>query len=789
MNNDPNELTLTDLITGRKRGEPLPTSSSAPPPPPPGYVLQAPSGEAASPPPPPPGYVLQPSGASGAAPATEEPSILSQLGRQFVMAGRNVAHGAMAIPGIVNDPIVNSLNYAEDKLGIDPKYRFGTAAQATDALLNAAHVPDYQPQNGTERVVGNIEQAVGGTGGMVGAGKFLAGEASPLVAKIGELLSERMGGQLASAATGATAAGVTREAGGGPIAQMAAGLVGGVVPSVPTLGSELTRDLVRGGEAGRQTVENNVAAFKAAGTMPTAGQATQNRVLQSAESLLAKAPGGAGVMQRAAEQQAGQAAQGIDSVADQLSTIRDPAGAGRTIERGISGAGGFLDRFKHESGALYDKLDQHIPADTRIGVGATAQALDALTASIPGAPNLSRFFQNQKIGALKGALTQDTQGAEAALSRPEVAGPVQALKDEAAAKTAYAQQVADGEGAALEQQNAVRRALGMKPKVAPQAEPVTADDHISELLGQMVDGKLPYEAVKKLRTLVGDEASNVSIASDVPRSKWKALYAALSDDLKGAAEAQGPDAMRAWKRANAYYRAGQNRIDTIAHVVDKSGGPEAIFNAATSGTREGATTLRAVMQSLQPEEQKVLASVVVRRLGRATPGQQNAAGDQFSMSSYLTNWNRLSPEARRALFGRFGPKFSQDMDHLATMAENVRAGSKVFANPSGTAGSASQIGAWASALTSLASGHPSGAVGVGAVAGVGNLAARLMTNPRFVNWLRGQQTKGLAPQMANYANLLNMAKEHNDPDLKAAADLLRQPAPQEQTDTSQGEQR
>jgi hypothetical protein len=46
-------------------------------------------------------------------------------------------------------------------------------------------------------------------------------------------------------------------------------------------------------------------------------------------------------------------------------------------------------------------------------------------------------------------------------------------------------------------------------------------------LNQFIDGKLPYEALKKLRTLVGREMADSSIVSDVPRSKWTALYGAL----------------------------------------------------------------------------------------------------------------------------------------------------------------------------------------------------------------------------------------------------------------------
>ncbi|MGA0588100.1 hypothetical protein ACO2Q2_13365 [Dyella sp. KRB-257] len=789
MNDDPNQLTLADLMLGRRRGDPLPTpaptaprpAAGLPPPPPPGYVLQqvaeAAPRAASEPPPPPPGYVMEPSQRLpdvNVSPEAE-PSLMDQLKRSSVGALRSFAHGVASIPGMINDPIVHSLNWAEEKAGVDPRYRFGTASQAADYLMNKAGVPEYTPQNATERVVNNIEEGLGSAVGTMGTGALMKGASNGVASSIGDMLTQNAGGQIASSATGAGAAGVARENGAGTSGQIAAGLVGGVVPAALSAGAQgAVRAAIRGGEAGRQTVENNVKAFKVAGTTPTVGQATQSRVLQNAESLLAKAPGSSGVVQQSAERQADQASQGIDALADQLSKVRDPAGAGRTIDRGISGAGGFIDRFRQESGALYDKLDNYIPADKRIDVSNTMELLPELNPTIPGAPATSKLFQNARIRGIEEGLKADTGGPEAALTRPEV----KAKADELA-------QVLGDNNAAIESANAAGKQAvddanllrdGTQKQTFNPDRPLSQDEiqaNIRQLASTMVDGKLPYEALKKLRTLVGNEMNNNSLVSDVPRSKWTALYGALSRDLQNAAKEAGPKAQQAWNRANAYYRAGSSRIDSIASVVDKSGGPEAIFNAATSGTRDGATTLRAVMQSLKPDEQKVLASVMVRRLGRATPGAQNAAGDAFSMSSYLTNWNRLSPEAKKALFGRFGPKFSQDMDHLATMAENVRSGSKVFANPSGTAATAANIAAWTSMIGSLASGqlHTAGTIAAGV--GSANLVARVMTNPRFVGWLAKQTRLGIPPQAANLANLRNMAQEHDDPDLKAMADLVQ----------------
>lgn len=753
------------------------------PPPPPGYVMQPMPSASTSIPPPPPGYVLQ--GAPAPDAATQPRTAMQNWGRAAAMTGRDVIQGVLSLPEMLHDVMVRApYNAIASAVGSDS--RIAPGAVQIDNILNKIGVPDPQPENGVERVVGNIDKGMGSVLGGAGLGSILAKSGNAIASGLGNLFADHLGAQTASAVTGAGAAATAKEAGASPATQMAAGVLGGLSPAVLQAGaSAATRGIVRGGEQGRQAVADSVKDFEAAGTTPTVGQATQGRVAQSVESLLSKAPGSAGVMDGKAQQQAQEAAQGIDEIANRLSSIRDPAGAGRAINRGISGPGGFIDRFRQESGALYDKLDQFIPADQRVDVANTVKVLPELNPTIPGAPATSKFFQNAKIKGIEGALESDINNPEASLSRPEVQQKAQALGQAMEGNNAAVEVSNQAEQAAVDQANATR--VGTPVKTFTPDEPLSPEEmraNIRALASSMTDGKLPYEAVKKLRTLVGNEMNNNSLVSDVPRSKWTSLYAALSKDLQGAAQDAGPDAQRAWSRANAYYKAGQGRIDTIANVVDKAGGPEAIFNAATSGTRDGATTLRAVMQALQPDERKVLAGVMVRKLGRATPGQQNAAGDAFSMSSFLTNWNRLSPDARKALFGRFGPKFSQDMDHLAQMAENVRTGSKVFSNPSGTAASASNIGAWASALTSLASGHPSGAAGVAAVAGVGNLAARLMTNPRFVRWLAKQTQLNLPPQQANWANLYNMAKTHDDLDLKKVADLLRQPRVQEHGNAS-----
>jgi hypothetical protein len=232
--------------------------------------------------------------------------------------------------------------------------------------------------------------------------------------------------------------------------------------------------------------------------------------------------------------------------------------------------------------------------------------------------------------------------------------------------------------------------------------------------------------------------------SDIPRAQVKQLYGGLSDDLRGAAQAAGPDAVQAFSRASNYYRAGMGRMDVLSDVLDKNGGPEQVFNGAISGTKDGATRLRSVMQSLQPEQQQVVASTVFKRMGQATAGNQNAAGDVFSPETFLTNYNKMSPEAKSALFDRV-PGLREQADNLADVAENLREGSRVFKNASGTAGGENQseifkhlVSLGAGAVMGHGGGSPGAIAGAGAaLVGVPSSAymlSKALTNPNTVNW-------------------------------------------------------
>lgn len=135
-----------------------------------------------------------------------------QLARQVGLTARYGIEGGLALPATIANLPASASNYL-----------FGTELpeqnQAISQGLDSLGLP--KPETGLERVVGDASRAVVG----VGSGVPVAN-----VTPYASVLNSGLGTQAAAATTGATASGLTREAGYGPTAQFAAGIAGGVIP-------------------------------------------------------------------------------------------------------------------------------------------------------------------------------------------------------------------------------------------------------------------------------------------------------------------------------------------------------------------------------------------------------------------------------------------------------------------------------------------------------------------------------------------------------------------------------
>ena len=603
--------------------------------------------------------------------------------------GTGFWRGATRLAGLPVDTVANVIDLGKAAIGAPYTALTGKTPQALEPLDRS------QVVGSSEYLLNKFRQVPGGSlmvdpQNPAYEGGYLqnAGAALTAVNRPNSLL--QLGNQVVLSQAGAAAGKATYDATGSEAAAITAGMLPGAAQMA---GTEATKRAVRGGEEGRQRMAQRTRDLANAGvTNPTLGLASGNKLLGGVENLLQNTPGAVGIMQNARTQ----AVDGMEGAANQAASLASPnrgsIDAGRAIQKG---GVNFKDSFKAQQAALYDRLDQFIDPQQPVAVNSTKDTLSELNAGIRGAPELSKQFQNGRLLSIEQAIKSDTSGAPASV-------------------TVFAQPPR-GAGGLMNPPVEQPPILVQSPAGPPR-------------------NTLPFEAVKKTRTLVGNEIADNSLMSDVPRSKWNPLYAALSDDMQGAATAAGPQAENALNRANQYTRAGNDRLERIAPIVDRNS-PEGSFRALESTLRDNNSTFQAVKKSLPEDARGSFAGTIIERLGKATPGQQDATGSRWSPETFLTNWNRISPEAQRELLAGI-PNAGQVkdlVDSVAKAASMMRDNSKMWANPSGTGANVAArgvIGAIGAGGAGAAAGLLNPLVPLGAAAGLAgvNLAARGLTS-------------------------------------------------------------
>jgi hypothetical protein len=162
----------------------------------------------------------------------------------------------------------------------------------------------------------------------------------------------------------------------------------------------------------------------------------------------------------------------------------------------------------------------------------------------------------------------------------------------------------------------------------------------------------------------------------------KRLYGALSTDLQSTATRMGPAAQTAFDQASALTRGGHDFIERPLSQIIRGNeiSPENAAKAALNSGTAGGTTLQTIRDQM-PKAADELAAFKLRNMAAALPGQQTQE-TPVSAATFSTNLNRLSPEARQALFASIEPKLSA----LQTVAERGKETFARYGNPSGTGG-------------------------------------------------------------------------------------------------------
>jgi hypothetical protein len=251
------------------------------------------------------------------APATAaepEPSMLDKAGHLAGVANKSIIKGLADLPGTALDVVSYPFRKGTEALTGQPIQPYSESINSGLDQLSTATGIGADPQTAGERILAAGTRGAAGAAGGVGVGQQLARSAGPTAAGIGEFLAQNPIVQSVSGG-GAGASGQTaKEMGGGPNAQLAASLAGGLLTGAaasPFASKALPESLPAGSRTGPATpatpaseYQQAVAALKNEGIPLTTGQQSGTNWVKSTERGLAEVPIGGRPIQNAFEDQA-----------------------------------------------------------------------------------------------------------------------------------------------------------------------------------------------------------------------------------------------------------------------------------------------------------------------------------------------------------------------------------------------------------------------------------------------------------------------------------------------------
>lgn len=189
-----------------------------------------------------------------------------------------------------------------------------------------------------------------------------------------------------------------------------------------------------------------------------------------------------------------------------------------------------------------------------------------------------------------------------------------------------------------------------------------------------VDTALPYGVLKDLRSTFGKSIGKINgPLADMDQGRVKMIYGKLSDDMRLAAESSGADALKAFEQANGFYSRGRDIIDGTISKFTNAQTPQQAYNNLKNmliegNVRQSTSAILNIKKALPASDFDTFRSTLISNLGKATAGAQDAAGEAFSPSTFLTNYNKLNKSSRKVVFG----DLSDELEKFAKVAEQAK---------------------------------------------------------------------------------------------------------------------
>ena len=242
------------------------------------------------------------------------------------------------------------------------------------------------------------------------------------------------------------------------------------------------------------------------------------------------------------------------------------------------------------------------------------------------------------------------------------------------------------------------------------------------------DTGLRYDALKRYRTNVGSLITENAITGQ-DNALAKRVYAALSEDMKAVAKESGPETLKAFENANAFFNRGVTEIEgRLQKYIGSKADPAAILTSIKNSSKGSDFRVSAIMKAIPSHDKPIIRDAILQQLGKNQSGE-------FSPTVFFKDFNKISPEAKKALFGAESSAFRGSLERLARISQKISESGRyeIFSRTADNLGNVGLIALSAVDLGTAA-----------AATATSNATARLLTNPSFAKTLAKYSMKPIS---------------------------------------------
>ena len=257
--------------------------------------------------------------------------------------------------------------------------------------------------------------------------------------------------------------------------------------------------------------------------------------------------------------------------------------------------------------------------------------------------------------------------------------------------------------------------------------------------------ELPFDVVREIRTSVGDQIETDFWKQTPDNGALKLIYKQLTKDLDAAIEGlpANSETRKLYDKANKYWKQRDADLEALRKAIGTQSTPEALFNRMMGDSAKGSTNLSAVYKQLNKRQQELFNGMVVRRMM-----QDGYGNNSFNLTSYANNFDKMTPEVRDVVF-KNQPELRASLERLRNFGrseyekgwELKTGGQNPIEQRMGGLFNRNPI---TNTLAQL-----SGPVG-----------ARLMTSPKFLNWVTKQNFD--PPPFSREGQLVRLWRDSSD---------------------------